>query len=137
MAKNNAIFKISAYKDNDTWYFDDEKRGIFEEPFVLGASEMITKMVGSDKTTCTLAFSEQYIPNADNVLKCTELVYPVTSIEKEVDEKGKTSHKYIYDTKKEPTSGWYTDLDDHECWLCPAQLAFFDKVAETIYVKVL
>lgn len=132
----NSIFSIDVYRKKNTWYFDDNERGIKKEAFVCGASELITSLLGKKAKTGTLLFSESFIPNSDRLLVLEEYGYPqirngFTSY------KGKTVPKYEDDKSAEPTSGWYQTDKGEKCWLCPAQLAFFGKVALTIYVKVI
>lgn len=132
----NAIFTINVYKEGSTWYFDDNDRDIKREPFVLGASELITYLVGNDKQKATISFSESAIPNADLILTCTTKCYPqvISSVTKVGD---RSIPLYEEDIESEPESGWYVDQHGNTCWLCPAQLKFFNKVANTIFVKVL
>lgn len=122
---SNQLYNIQAYKKGKTWLFDDESRQIKGEPFVLGASEFITKLAGK-KRKLSFAFSEGYIPKYDAVIELTEACYPIIK-------KGK---KHVEDKSQEPTSGWYVSQDGDSLWLCPAQLKFFGHVAETIFVKL-
>ena len=117
MSYSNALFVINAYKEQDTWYFDDDLRNIKREPFVLGASELITMLAGSRRRKAKLTFSETPIPGAVVHLTVTEKLY---------DSNG----------SGEATSAWYTDQQGNRCWLCPAQMAFFGKVADNIYALV-
>lgn len=122
---SNQLYNIQAYKKGKTWLFDDESRQIKGEPFVLGASEFITKLAGK-KRKLSFTFSEDYIPEYDAALELSNACYPTVK-------KGK---KYVEDKSQEPTSGWYISEDGDRLWLCPAQLKFFGHVAETIFVKL-
>lgn len=132
----NAIFTINVYKDGNTWFFDDADRNIKREAFVLGASELITYLVGNDKDKATISFSESAIPHADLILTCTEKCYPQT-LAQMTTIGGRLLPIYEEDKNSEPESGWYVDQHGNTCWLCPAQLKFFNKVADTIFVKVI
>jgi hypothetical protein len=132
----NAIFTINVYKEGSTWYFDDNHRDIIREPFVLGASELITYLVGADKQKATISFSESAIPNPDLVLTCTTKCHPHT-LKDITKSDGKVIPSYEEDKTLEPESGWYVDQNGNICWLCPAQLKFFNKVADTIFIKVI
>lgn len=139
----NALFTIDVYKLENTWYFDDASRNIQREAFVLGASELITGLLGADKTKGTVCFSTGPIPNYDIFLTCTEKCYPngqSTKIEVvRVAGSDATVLKPVFeaDPTQAPDSGWYVDEHGNTCWLCPAQLAFFEQVADTIYIKKL
>jgi hypothetical protein len=151
---NNALFRILIYKQGKTWMFDEERLGIKAEPFVLGASELIQKYLDRKgmkrrRKNIPITFSKGYIPGADIVLTCVLKCYPISSKFKELDtlaDEGDinalvTLHDIslqedISDYSKEAESAWYVDQEYQECWLCPAQLKFFGKVAETIYAKI-
>lgn len=109
---SNQIYNIQAYKRGSTWLFDDEHRQIKGEPFVCGASELITQLVGKRKRKASLNFSEHYIPDYIEKLTLTKA-----------------------EGGKKKTSGWYiAEKTGMKCWLCPAQLKFFGHVAKQIYV---
>ncbi len=137
----NAIFTIDVYKVGKTWYFDDESRNIQKEAFVLGASELITTLLGKKKRKGTISFSTQPIPNHDIFLTCTEKCHPYVKtgetkkVENPKTKKSYYTPVYIEDKTQPATSAWYVDENGESCWLCPAQLAFFGSVAETIYAK--
>ena len=42
---NNSIQVISPYWYNGFWVFDDERRGLVQEPFVSGVPDMIDYLV--------------------------------------------------------------------------------------------
>lgn len=137
------MFFISAYRQGNTWLFDDESRGILREPFVMGASELIQKYLDKKgikkRKNVPLVFSTEEFPGAEVVLTCTEKCYPTKFIgytQKRVADKVVDVSLREPDTTIEPTSAWYTDQEGHTCWLCPAQLKFFGEVADTIYAKI-
>lgn len=137
------MFFISAYRQGNTWLFDDKSRGILREPFVMGASELIQKYLDKKgikkRKNVPLVFSTEEFPNAEVVLVCSEKLYPNKIVGYNSIEKNQKVVKVPVmepDTTAEPTSAWYTDQEGHKCWLCPAQLKFFGKVADTIYAKI-
>lgn len=129
---------MSIYKIGKTWFFDDENRKIFREAFVLGASELIQSILDSKRIkkrkNITVIFSTQRIPDYDILLTCTEKLYPLVITDWKQSAIGKKPI-YTVDENVSPISGWYVDEHDNKCWLCPAQLAFFDAVADQIYIK--
>ena len=140
---SNALYTILAYKKEQVWCFDDASRNIKEEPFVCGASELIDKLVlnkyGKKKRKVRFVFSENPIKDHDCFLTLTEAHYPLKATGRFTTMliKGKYVTRPIYadDKKKAPVSGTYISEDGDICWLCPAQMKFFGRVANTIYVK--
>lgn len=136
----NSIFTIKCYKLKNVWYFDDKERGIVREPFVLGSSELIEFLLRKKgfqkKNTCTLAFSESYIPEYDARLIVDEYTRPLKVVGSQIIN-NRTLPKYEEDMEKEPESAYYLDESGKKCWLCPAQLKYFGKVAPLIYAKIL
>jgi hypothetical protein len=135
----NAMFFISAYRQGNTWLFDDKQRGIVAEPFVCGASELIQKYLDKKGITATqdvpLVFSLNHFPDAEVTLTCVEKLYPTKDMRgvNPLDYSA-TIQTYVEDTTA--TSAWYIDQEGERCWLCPAQLKFFGQVADTIYAKI-
>ena len=111
----NTIQIIHPYrqKNSNIWVFDDERHGLVAEPFVCGASESITRLVG-DQSKCSIAFSGVAIPNYD--LKLTR-----TGDGANPDKKG--CH--------------YTD-GAAPLWLCPAMCHYFgnEEAPSEIYLKI-
>lgn len=138
----NSLFFISAYRKGKIWMFDDKQRGIIAEPFVLGASELIQKYLDRKGIKATkdvpIIFSLQPFPEAEVILSCTDKCYPYKIIPG-VYTIGKNGIKYpkmIEDTNAEPVSAYYIDQEGDQCWLCPAQIKFFGRVADVIYAKI-
>lgn len=129
---------MSIYKIGKTWFFDDKDRNIFREAFVLGASELIQSMLDSKnikkRKNIIVIFSTQRIPDYDILLTCTEKLYPLVITDWKQSAIGKKP-TYTVNENVLPTSAWYVDEQGNKCWLCPAQLAFFDAVADQIYIK--
>lgn len=148
---DNALFSIQLYKIGKTWFFDDKKLNVKQEAFVSGASECISlhkKRIGNRKKKPYIAFSLSPIPDADIVLTCTEKSYPMHIVGYETTkitfdkftskwESLNKVPKYAEDKSKEPTSAWYVDQFGNKLWLCPCQLKYFGKVADTIWAKFL
>lgn len=103
----NAVHVIHAYRhprSKAVWVFDDARFGLREEPFVLGASEAIDRVVAEkfgQADAVTLIFSEHPMPKCDRVLR----------------------KLWVGDAV--PTAGCaYHDGTD-ELWLCPAMAHYF------------
>ena len=111
------------------WVFDDQQTGLKEEAFVLGASEMIFKLVRakhieSAELGFTLSFSDE--PFDHDVELCwlpakqaaKAIAQPLTSL---------------------PAVGnWYQGSVAGEkmvAWLCPALYEYFNEAPRNIYVK--
>lgn len=103
---------IAPYKHAGTWVFDDEARGLKQEPFVAGIPEMIDQLV-------------EDIPNAEEGFR---LIFSAREFP------GYT-HKLEW-VRKDSTGNWYYSPEfDAEGWLCPALFAFYDEAPKTLYVK--
>jgi hypothetical protein len=118
----NSLFKLHAYLKDNTWMFDDEKRGIVEEPFVAGADIMFDFMSGRVMSpandTCDIVFSATPIPDHDVHATLT----------------GDDGHDgHYYDVQK---FNQFPEGVGFEFWLCPALLEFFNKAPDNLYVKV-
>ena len=111
------------------WVFDDERTGLKEEAFVLGMSEMISKVVEAKEipnATQGFALSFDAIPFGHDVAltwlspseAAAALNYPPTDI---------------------PVFGnWYRgDVRGQDMigWLCPALFLYFEHAPKTIYAK--
>lgn len=138
------MFFISAYRQGNTWLFDDKQRGIVAEPFVSGASELIQKYLDRKGITATqdvpLVFSLQPFPNAEVTLTVTEKNYPLKVVGFHTVQSYRAGEiqipSYEEDRSQPATSAWYVDQEGEECWLCPAQIKFFGQVADVIYAKI-
>ena len=110
----NAMLVIHPYKSGGTWVFDDARYGLVREPFVLGASEMIDRIVEREGVAdaakgFTLVFSAQAFPGHH-----AELV-------KENAESGGT---------------WYRFADGSmRGWLCPALFHYFPQAPDRIFAR--
>lgn len=105
----NAISMINPYKHKGQWVFDDESKELDKEPFVAGADDLITMLLnGEDK--CTILFSESAFKGHEHV---------VTHVKPEMD--GNT---------------YFHEEFQHELWLCPALLKYFEKPPKQIYFQI-
>ena len=114
----NAINVIFPYPTRGMWVFDDEARGLVQEPFVFGTDEIIAKI------------SQWILGYADRKFKLTFSGYPLPEFHA----------KYIR-TSKECYAGSYykvetknSDISGMEGWLCPATLKYFEEYPEHIYM---
>ena len=108
------------------WVFDDPQTGLKEEAFVLGASEMISKLLEAKQIPnaergFTLSFSDR---SFDHDVALTWI--PAVQAAKATG----------YNS---PAIGnWYTGIVAGEkmvAWLCPALYEYFDAAPKRIFVK--
>jgi hypothetical protein len=106
----NSIYTIFPYKKGSVWMFDDERRGILQEPFVAGADTLLEKLAeGNDKTT--VIFSANPFPG----------------------------HQYKLDyVSGEANAGTYyhSKTHEHDLWLCPVLGVYFDKSPKELFIEV-
>ncbi len=109
------------------WVFDDQRAGLKEEAFVLGMTEMISKVVEAKS-----------IPNAD---KGFTLTYAAEPFEHDV-ELAWMSPAEIAAAGKGPgipgLGNWYrARIGGEEMigWLCPALFLYFAEAPKMIYAK--
>jgi hypothetical protein len=107
----NAINVIYPYKWNNLWVFDDERRGLLQEPFVFGIPEMIKFIL--DDTSIT-----------GDRFKLTFSAQPFPSYQKKITR-----------TREEMGGNWYRLDEQMEGWLCPALFKYFDEAPQEIYVR--
>jgi hypothetical protein len=113
---------IHPYKLGNTWVFDDERTGLKEEAFVLGMSDIITRVVDA-----------KAIKNATRGFALTfggasfdhDVVLNRTSDGNAADEFGHSGTWYSGDILGQPITGW----------LCPALLLYFGQPPRQIFAK--
>jgi len=103
---------IAPYRIHGSWVFDDPRVGLVQEPFISGADTLIDRAVanilGADRGFF-LIFSGQPFPG-----HAMRLIW----------------HQCDMD------GNWYcAEGLDHEAWLCPALLKYFDEVPKTMYLQ--
>ena len=110
---NNSIQVISPYWYNGFWVFDDERRGLVQEPFVSGVDDMIDYLVRD-------------IEDAKKGFKMTFSVQPFPGFAQEIKK-----------TREEFNGNWYkmTEAPYIEGWLCPALFKYFSIAPDDLYVK--
>ncbi|MFM8497730.1 MAG: DUF6717 family protein, partial [Planctomycetia bacterium] len=106
------------YLESGTWVFEDERTGLTEEAFVLGASEMITAIVQA-----------KAIPDAERGFALTFSGQPFEGHDV----------RLVWQRPDPSGSGnWYAGEvagRPMECWLCPALLLYFQTPPEEIFVR--
>jgi hypothetical protein len=111
------------------WVFDDPQTGLKEEEFVLGASEMISKLIAAKdipnaKRGFTMSFSDQSFHHD------VELTWISP------EEAAKATGQRV--TKLPATGSWYSGVVAGEqmvAWLCPALYEYFAGAPKRIFVK--
>ncbi|MBX3097839.1 MAG: hypothetical protein KF812_13380 [Fimbriimonadaceae bacterium] len=109
----NSIFVIKPYRALGMWVFDDESRGLVQEPFVGGADTLIdlaTKDFVEPENGFAMLFSDQEFPGVTFRLEWV----------------------------RAELSGnvYFCELLNQEGWLCPALLRYFVSPPKVIYAKV-
>jgi hypothetical protein len=107
---------IYPYLQNDVWVFDDAVTGLKAEPFVQGATEMISRLVAVKEIVeaergFALTFGDTPFERHDVAL--------------------------MWVRADEVEGNWYEGIVAGEsmvCWLCPALFCYFEKAPKRIYV---
>ena len=114
-----AVLTLCPYLiDRSCWVFDDERTGLSEEAFVLGATDMITALVEAKaipdaQQGFALTFSGQAFDG-----------YDVRLVWQRPDPSGQ-GNWYAGEVVGRPM----------ECWLCPALLLYFVDPPREIFVR--
>jgi len=110
----NAILVIYPYKEAGLWVFDDEKAGLYKEPFIEGADRIIDRV---------LAMKGLKSPEAGFRLIFSSGEFPRYDIK--------------FDWIREGEGGnWYrSEKLQMEGWLCPALFEYFGKAPDHIYAR--
>lgn len=110
----NGINIIKPYRYLDMWVFDDELRGIVQEPFINGADSILdiwAKNLSSISTVNSflILFSEKPFPDYQ---------YEISWIRKEFE------------------GNWYKFAElNMDGWLCPALFKYFNKMPNEIFIR--
>lgn len=121
---------IYPYLLNGTcWVFDDPRTGLKEEAFVLGASEMISRVVE--------------VKSIANASEGFALTFDATPFDHDVElawlPAGEASRQLGHAIGDLPDVGtWYRASVFGQkmiCWLCPALFLYFQEAPKTIYAK--
>ena len=145
----NSILHIRARRVGETWMFDDRERGLASEPFVAGASEVISDLV----------FQSIHLKNCERLSRknveqrarggspvATEVPgqptevsllfsaepFPSALVKLNRVPGGEPGSFYVV----EPLDVRPVGVRGRQCWLCPSTLKFFETFPETIYVEV-
>jgi hypothetical protein len=123
-------FTIHPYQLEDgTWVFDDPDRGLKQEPFVLGMSEMLTELAAR------LSLSDS---PGDPPRKVLEVTF---AADEASDSDTRPSAKLDW-LLSQNGGNWYRGTiyaPNFGCvqmigWLCPALFKYFNRAPTTIYV---
>jgi len=114
---NPETLTIYPYRLRDCWVFDDARTHLKEEAFVMGASEMISRLVATKRIPraeqgFAMTFSDEPFAGHDAVL----------SLMRPDEYEGNWYHGYVTGMRM-------------ECWLCPALFTYFPAAPEKIYVR--
>ena len=108
----NTIKVIAPYKYHGTWVFDDPRLGLVQEPLISGANTLIDRAVanilGADREFF-LIFSDQPFPG-----------YVIGMIWRRSDMDG---------------HWFYSETFDHEAWVHPVLLKYFEDVPKALYLQ--
>lgn len=119
------MMTIYPYLSGSTWVFDDPRTGLKEEAFVLGASEMISRIV-----------REKAIPKASQGFAMSFSDRPFEGYDAQLELTGGDDAQISGDACL--SGNWYRGrIADEEmtCWLCPALLLYFVDPPPRIYVR--
>src|SRR5262245_10788694 len=125
-----SLLTIYPYLLGNTWVFDDPRTGLKEEAFVLGMSEMISRLVEAKGIRqavkgFALQFSAEPLKGAD-----VELAW-LRSGDPEVLPGKDGSASQVF-------GNWYRGKvadQEMEGWLCPALGLYFEEAPPRIFVK--
>jgi len=114
---------------NTCWVFDDERTGLKEEAFVLGMTEMISRIVKSKS-----------IPNAAQGFALSFGAEPFDhDAELTWLSPAEVAQEFNCSPSQLPGNGnWYRGLvagEEMVGWLCPALFCYFDQAPSKIFVK--
>lgn len=106
---------LHLYNRNGTWLFDDAEKGVFEEPFVEGSSEIISEIqnqLGYSGDSLSITFSDNPYDGYQKVLEW-----------KDTREGGTWNQYYSEDLKMYG-------------WLCPVLMKYFVRAPDRLYVSI-
>jgi hypothetical protein len=125
-----SILTIYPYRLSSCWVFDDPRTGLKEEAFVLGSSDMMTRLVEAKaipnaEKGFTLHFSEEPFDGYD-----AQLTW-LRSDDSQVVPGKDGSASQIY-------GNWYRGVvagEEMQGWLCPALGLYFKAAPARIFIK--
>ena len=116
--------------ESEVWVFDDERTGLKEEAFILGMSEMITRLV-----------EHKRIPNAAKGFAMSFSDKPFEGFDAELNWLRSDDSQIVpdQDGNASPLTGnWYRGVvvgEEMEGWLCPALGLYFTTAPKKIFVR--
>jgi len=116
--------------ESTVWVFDDERTGLKEEAFVLGMTEMISRLV-----------EHKRIPDAAKGFAMTFSDQPFEGHDAELHWIQKDGQQVVpdQDGNASPLTGnWYRGVvvgQEMDGWLCPALGLYFETAPMKIYVR--
>jgi hypothetical protein len=121
---------IFPYRLRNAWVFDDERTGLKEEAFVMGMSEMITRLVDVKQIPAaergfSLTFAAEGFEHAD-----VELIWLRCGDPEVVPGQDGTAASFF--------GNWYEGVvagERMEGWLCPALSLYFQAAPRRIYLR--
>ena len=122
------MMTLFPYRTGPTWVFDDARTGLKEEAFVLGMSEMISRLVAAKGLAdpdggFALHFSDQ----------------PFDIYDAELSWLRSDDVQGLGDSALVLVGNWYTGViagERMDGWLCPALLKYFPSAPNRIFVRV-
>jgi len=124
------VLTIYPYLLNQTWVFDDARTGLKQEAFVLGMTEMMSRLVEAKAIPradqgFTLRFSDEPFENAD-----VELTWLRSDDSQVVPGQDGSATQFF--------GNWYGGTvagNKMEGWLCPALGLYFKAAPPRLFVK--
>jgi hypothetical protein len=134
------IMKLYPYQSGANWVFDDKAAGLKAEPFVLGASEMITKLLEAKKM-----LQDGKLRGRVDAFELTfsATVFDGFDVRLRQISKYDGARRFNIRTNNLPRQGtWYDAIVPYEdksgplmtCWLCPALLCYFQFPPKELFV---
>jgi hypothetical protein len=125
-----SMLTLYPYRLRQCWVFDDCRTGLKEEAFVLGSSEMITRLVEA-----------RSIPNADRGFALHFSQEPFAGYDAELTWLRSDDSQVVPDkagSASQIHGNWYRGTvagQEMEGWLCPALGLYFAAAPSRIFVK--
>lgn len=106
----SSIFLIKPYKIKDSWFFDDQKRDIYERPFAKGVNSILQGVSDDLKT------------------ERIKIIFSSSPF---------NGYQYSFTCMKPEESGyWYKcDQTSNNGWLRSGLFKYFDRAPEKLYVQ--
>jgi len=125
-----AVLTLYPYLLGNTWVFDDLRTGLKEEAFVLGMTEMISRLVDAKE-----------IPNASHGFSLHFSAEPFEEFDAELTWVGSDDSQVVPGqdgTASQIVGNWYAGTvagETMKVWLCPALGLYFHAAPPRIFVK--